>query len=35
MWDKDIVKWKIRRRGLVLALNKDFAKGRGLKPKVE
>ena len=35
LWDKDIVKLKIRSRGLALGLNQDLAKGRGLKPKVK
>ena len=33
MWDKDIVNWKIRSRGLCLAHNQDFARqGEGLNP---
>ena len=36
LWDKDITEWKIRSRGLCLASNQDFAKGRrGLKLKVK
>ena len=34
LWDKDIAKWKIRSIHLVLALNQDLAKGRGLIPNV-
>ena len=33
LWDVDIAEWKISSRGLCLALNQDFTKGRGLKPK--
>ena len=35
MWDKDIVEWKIKSRCLCLALDQDFATGRGLEPKVK
>ena len=35
LWDKDIVKWRIRSRGLGLACNLDFAKEKGLEPKVK
>ena len=35
LWDKHFLKWKVRSRGLVLALNQDFAKGGGCKPKVK
>ena len=30
-WGKDIMEWKIKSRGLRLALKQDFAKGRRLK----
>ena len=35
LWDKDIVDWKIRNRGLCLAYNQDFATGKELNPKVK
>ena len=34
MNDKDIAEWKIRHRGLCLALNQDFAQRTGFKPVV-
>ena len=35
MWDKDIVEWKIRSRGLVWHLTESFLKGEGLKQKLQ
>ena len=35
LWDKDIVEWKIRSRGLVWHLTESFLKGEGLKQKLQ
>ena len=35
MWDKDIVGWKIRSRGLVWHLTESFLKGEGLNQKLQ
>ena len=35
MWDKDIVKRKIRSRGLVWQLTESFLKGEGLNQKLQ
>ena len=35
LWDEDIAEWKIRSRGLVWHLTKSFAKGEGLKKKLQ
>ena len=35
LWDKDIVEWKIRSRGLVWHLTESFRKGEGLNQKLQ
>ena len=35
LWDKDIVEWKIRSRGLVWHLTESFLKGEGLNQKLQ
>ena len=35
LWDKDTLEWKTRNSGPVLACNLDFAKEKGLEPKVK
>ena len=35
LWDKDIVEWKIRNRGLVWHLTESFLKGEGLNQKLQ
>ena len=35
LWDKDIVEWKIRSRGLVWYFTESFLKGEGLNQKLQ